>query len=90
MIRSGSKTNDDISVAIVNSQRFQAGVEILEREVHLTTTCDVPLSRTVKPRLVITDALASATEFIVSKTRAEVEGLNALMQSLALVTPALK
>lgn len=90
MMRSGLKTNEDISVAIVNSQRFQAGVEILEREVHLTTTCDVPLEQKVKPRLVVTDALASATEFVVSKTRAEVEGLNALMQSFALGAPALK
>jgi hypothetical protein len=61
---------------------MEDGVEILEREVHFATTCDVPLEQGVKPRLVITDALASATEYFVSKTRDEVVGLNSFFNAL--------
>jgi hypothetical protein len=81
-MRSDLKTRDDIGVAVVSSRRVQDGVEIIEREVHLVTTCDVPLEQPVRPRLVITDALASATEYFVSKTRSEVIGLNSFFNAL--------
>lgn len=82
MMRSGLMTNDDLSVAIVSSRRVQDGVEIFEREVHLVSTCDVPVEQPAKPRLVITDALSSATEYFISKTRAEIDGLNSFFNTL--------
>ena len=82
MMRSGLMAGDDISVAIVSSRRVQDGVEIFEREVHLVDTCDVPVEQPVTPRLVITDALSSATEYFVSKTRAEIDGLTSFINSL--------
>jgi hypothetical protein len=75
---------NDLGVAVVSSRRVQDGVEIIEREVHLVTSFDVPIHEPVKPRLVITDALSSATQYFVSKTRAEVEGLGAILASLRL------
>lgn len=82
MMKYGLKTNDDLSVAIVSSRRNQDGVEIIEREIHVVTTCDVPVPQPAKPRLVITDALSTATEYFVSKTRAEIDGLNSLLNTL--------
>lgn len=82
MMKSGLKTSDDLSVAIVSSRRSQDGVEIFEREVHLVTTIDIPVEQPARPRLVITDALASATNFVVSKTRAEIDGLNSFFNAL--------
>lgn len=73
---------NDLGVAVVNSRRIQDGVEIIEREVHLVTTFDVPMEQPVKPRLIITDALSSATQYFVSKTRAEIDGLNSFFNSL--------
>lgn len=83
-------TRDDLGVAVVSSRRIQDGVEIIEREVHLVTTVDVPLKKAVRPRLVITDALASAREYFISKTRSEVEGLHSLLEKLTFGAPALK
>ena len=73
---------NDLGVAVVSSRRVQDGVEIIEREVHLVTTFDAPVETPVKPRLIITDAFASATEYFVSKTRAEIDGLNSFFNSL--------
>ena len=73
---------NDLGVAVVSSRRVQDGVEIIEREVHLVTSFDVPVEHPVKPRLVITDALSSATQYFVSKTRAEIDGLNSFFNSL--------
>ena len=73
---------NDLGVAVVSSRRVQDGVEIIEREVHLVTSFDVPFSQPVKPRLVITDALSSATQYFVSKTRAEIDGLNSFFNGL--------
>lgn len=77
-----AKTNKNDQVAVFCSRRFQDGVEIVEREVHVVTTVDVPLEQPVKPRLVITDALASAAELLLAKTRSEVIGLSSFLNSL--------
>jgi len=80
-MRNDLMTND-LGVAVVSSRRVQDGVEIIEREVHLVTSFDLPVEQPVRPRLVITDALASATEYFVSKTRAEIDGLNSFFNAL--------
>lgn len=80
-MRSELMTND-LGVAVVSSRRVKDGVEIIEREVHLVTSFDVPVEQQIKPRLVITDALASATDYFVSKTRAEIDGLSSFFNAL--------
>jgi len=80
-------TNTYEPIAIVSSRRFQAGVEIVEREEHFrsgTPLAIVPSASLGSPRLVIEDAISSATKFLISKTRNEVEGLDSILNMLAL------
>ena len=77
-------TGKDRVVEARCSHRFENGVEIIERETHYVSAPNFPAAKNATkttPRLIIEDAISSATEFV-SKTRAEVAGLNALLQSL--------
>ena len=66
------------------SRRFQNGVEIIEREMHYVSDLETDRASSLAcPRLVIEDTISSAKESLVSKTREEVAGLNALLRTLA-------
>lgn len=69
-------------VSVFCSRRSQDGIEIVEREVRVVTTCDVQLEQPARPRLIITEALASASEYFLAKTRSEVIGLTSFFNSL--------
>jgi hypothetical protein len=69
------------------SHRIQHGVEIFEREVHTIADAE-PVENAAaagEPRLIISDAVSTATRAIISKTRSEITGLNAFLQGLATV-----
>lgn len=68
------------------SHRIQNGVEIFEREVH--KIADQPgenAADAAQPRLIVSDAVTTATKAFISKTRSEIAGLNAFLQGLSTV-----
>ena len=69
------------------SHRIQSGVEIFEREIHKIAAAEPVenISATAGPRLIISDAVSTATRAVISKTRSEIAGLNALLQGLSTV-----
>ena len=69
-----------------SSHRIQNGVEIFEREIHKIAAAE-PVENVAagQPRLIISDAVSTATRAVISKTRSEIAGLNAFLQSLSAV-----
>ena len=74
-----NRTNNEKAIGMRCSRRFQNGVEIIEREVHYAIEAEPSAA---VPRLVIVDAISSATVSFIAKTRTEIAGLNALLKSL--------
>jgi hypothetical protein len=69
------------------SHRIQNGVEIFEREIHKIAAAE-PVENAAPgsgPRLIISDAVSTATRAVISKTRSEIAGLNALLQGLSTI-----
>ena len=69
------------------SHRIQNGVEIFEREIHKIAAAE-PVEDVAEgsgPRLIISDAVSTATRAVISKTRSEIAGLNAFLQNLSTV-----
>ena len=68
------------------SRRFVNGVEIFEKETHQVVTVNASEnSQAAVPaesRLVIGDAISSATKLFIAKTRSEIGGLDALLKTL--------
>ena len=65
------------------SHRFQNGVEIFEREVHKIAAVEPVDIAASEPRLIVSDAVSTATRAFISKTRSEIAGLNAFLQGLS-------
>ena len=80
----GTRKNDP-AATVLFSRRFQNGVEIFEREMHqvITINGEPPL-----PRLVIGDAISSASKLFIAKARSEIAGLDTLLKTLT--RPVLK
>lgn len=68
------------------SRRFENGVDIFERETHQVVTVkareDSHVAAPSEVRLVIGDAISSATKLFIAKTRSEIGGLDALLKTL--------
>jgi hypothetical protein len=67
------------------SRRFENGVEIFEKETHQVVTVNAREDSHTAPteaRLVIGDAISSATKLFIAKTRSEIGGLDALLKTL--------
>lgn len=66
------------------SRRFVNGVDILEKETHQVVTVNVreDMAARTEVRLVIGDAISSATKLFIAKTRSEIGGLDALLKTL--------
>lgn len=67
------------------SRRFENGVDIFERETHQVVTVNAreDMAAPAEVRLVIGDAISSATKLFIAKTRSEIGGLDALLKTLA-------
>ena len=76
---------DPIPTALC-SRRFENGVEIFEKEMHQVITINVqesvPAASRAEARLVIGDAISSATKLFIAKTRSEIGGLDTLLKTL--------
>ena len=74
------------------SRRFENGVEIFEKETHQVVTVNAReeshAAAPAEARLVIGDAISSATKLFIAKTRSEIGDLDALLKTLTM--PALK
>jgi len=70
------------------SHRIQNGVEIFEREIHKIAAAEPAenAAAAAQPRLIISDAVSTATKAVISKTRSEIAGLNALLQGLSTIS----
>ncbi len=66
------------------SRRFENGVEIFEKEIHQVVTVNAreDMAAPAEVRLVIGDAISSATKLFIAKTRSEIGGLDALLKTL--------
>ena len=68
------------------SRRFENGVEIFEKETHQVVTVSAQeesyAAAPSEVRLVIGDAISSATKLFIAKTRSEIGGLDALLKTL--------
>ncbi len=66
------------------SRRFENGVEIFEKEIHQVVTVNAreDMAAPAEVRLVIGDAISSATKLFIAKTRSEIGGLEALLKTL--------
>ncbi len=66
------------------SRRFENGVDIFERETHQVVTVNAreDMAAPTEARLVIGDAISSATKLFIAKTRSEIGGLDALLKTL--------
>ncbi len=70
------------------AHRVQNGVEIYEREVHkLESAESMENVAAAQPRLIVNDAVSTATQAFVSKTRSEIAGLNAFLRGLSTLEP---
>lgn len=73
------------------SRRFENGVEIFEKQTNQAATVNIledpHAAAPSEARLVIGDAISSATKLFIAKTRSEIEGLDALLKTLT--SPAL-
>lgn len=76
----------DPAVTVLSSRRFQDGVEIFEQEMHQVISVNGEHVATVaapaEPSLIIGDSISSATKLFIAKTRSEIAGLDALLQTL--------
>ena len=74
------------------SRRFENGVEIFEKQTHQIVTVNThEVLHAAVPsevRLVIGDAISSATKLFIAKTRSEIGGLEAILKTLT--TPVLE
>ena len=66
------------------SRRLENGVEIFEKETHQVVTVNARegMAAPAEVRLVIGDAISSATKLFIAKTRSEIGGLDALLKTL--------
>ncbi len=66
------------------SRRFESGVEIFEKETHQVVAVNAreDMAAPAEVRLVIGDAISSATKLFIAKTRSEIGGLEALLKTL--------
>ncbi len=68
------------------SRRVENGVEIFEKERHQVITINAhqgaPATAPTEARLVIGEAISSATKLFIAKTRSEIGGLDTLLKTL--------
>lgn len=79
------KRKIDPIATVICSRRFENGVEILEKEMHQVMTLNAAEAADLAPteaRLVIGDAISSATKLFIAKTRSEIGGLDMLLKNL--------
>lgn len=72
---------NDLAATVLCSRRFQNGVEICEQETHQVIALNGVHAHTM-PSLVIGDAISSATQLFIAKTRSEIAGLDTLLKTL--------